>query len=287
VFFLQWTVSGSNVAGALEEAALSADGAALVTESSAVAGTISGTSVTLHTKILSSSGAVSGTLQGSDLLLAIPQTNGSLATVRFSPGTAVEYNLAVAPLRASAQRTNLLDEYVEDVEAQVPSSAAGLMTDTFQTASGLEAVVSYPSEDLAFDDKPVMQVLAWANGEWTSRATFDLPGAVVGTLVALHIAPGAQSFASTATPGAGDNLVGAVISNFGGRWHVVTFDTPQGRSSVLVSPVFTSGADLTMQQIGDAGGCVAKTPYRFDPKEDAFVVAGPITNNYESGTCQR
>ena len=125
VFFLQWTVSGSNVAGALEEAALSADGAALVTESSAVAGTISGTSVTLHTKILSSSGAVSGTLQGSDLLLAIPQTNGSLATVRFSPGTAVEYNLAVAPLRASAQRTNLLDEYVERAARAAPPRDGG------------------------------------------------------------------------------------------------------------------------------------------------------------------
>lgn len=286
--FIQWTPSGTRVTGSIQSAYLSTDGASLRSESGDVTGTVSGSSVTLDASALSSTGAVSGSFEGSDLLLTIPEQNGNLTTVRFSPGTVAEYNAAVAPLREAATQTAARDQFVNTSEAHlhlVPPvfQASG----TFRSKQGQEEVVTYGAPTSTADfETPIVQVLSWRNGQWTSIAIFGVGprgwGFGPGVIKTLDLGRGSISFGVTAVQGAGDNYPAVVVSNFGGAWHLVRFDTPQAVWAYAISPIFSSGPSVTMQQIGDAGNCVSKMPYRFDPKKGAFIVAGPTTNDNTS-----
>jgi hypothetical protein len=273
----------------MQVAYLSSNGAHLDSRSGAISGTQAGSSVTLSVGKLFSSSALSGSFEGSNLLLSIPEPNGSLAAVRFSAGSVAQYNAALVPLRTSAEQASALDQYVQENEVQQQGvTATSVATRPFGVGRGTEVVVSFepqPQSNASFTEA-VVQALAWRQGYWTPLAGFPVGGTYPGALVGMDLARGVTSFGVTSPTGAGDNIPGAVFSDFGGRWHLVNFDFQTGHPSPLVgSPIFGPGLNVTLQQIGFAGECVSKTPYRFDAKKDAFVVVGPTTNNYKSSAC--
>jgi hypothetical protein len=272
----------------MQVAYLSSNGAHLDSRSGAISGTQAGSSVTLSVGKLFSSSALSGSFEGSNLLLSIPEPNGSLAAVRFSAGSVAQYNAALVPLRTAAEQTAALDQYVQENEVQPQGMTATFVaTSPFRVGRGTEVVVSFETGSDASYTEAVVQALAWGPGYWTPLASFSVGGNYTGRLVEMDLGRGVTSFGVTSFTGAGDNFPGAVFSDFGGRWHLINFDFQTGGpSSIVYSPIFGPGPLVTSQQIGNAGACVSKSPYRFDAKKDAFVVAGPTTNNYKSSACR-
>ena len=74
-----------------------------------------------------------------------------------------------------------------------------------------------------------------------------------------------------------------VLSNFGGAWHPIVFETPQGPVSDIPSPLIGHEGQVTWRSIGDAGRCEQTTPYRFNQTRGVFVVAGATRNTCSKG----
>ncbi len=101
VDFVQMTRSGNSVTGSITSAELG--GTSLTSNHAAFTGVVNDKQVTLT--FPQGFGVVtnlSGALNGTALDLDVPQPDGTIATVEFSPGTVADYNKAVQALQARA-----------------------------------------------------------------------------------------------------------------------------------------------------------------------------------------
>jgi hypothetical protein len=192
----------------------------------------------------------------------------------------------------TAESASLLTEqrlalslYVRRNEAVKNPVNSSVMSSVLLTARGPTAVVTYATRPFTEAnggyEAPIVQVLSWRDGEWVPAATFPIARGwafAPGYLTALDLSHGAISYVVYGVQGAGDSTPAMVLSNFGGAWHPVVFETPQGRVSDIPSPLIGHGGQVTWRGIGDAGRCEQTTPYRFDPARGVFVVAGATRN---------
>ena len=110
---IQWTRSGNDLSGLLQEAIRKAPGSTEVeSPGRAFTGTMSGNGLTSTlNEGLGSTSALVGTLRGSGFTMTLPGEDHRLVTVAFVPGTVADYNHAVLEIEGMAE--------------QGPSSAAG------------------------------------------------------------------------------------------------------------------------------------------------------------------
>jgi hypothetical protein len=132
---------------------------------------------------------------------------------------------------------------------------------------------------------PVVQVLQDVSGAWLDRALlyfYSWPGFCPGSLAQSDgLIAGATTYVFSYENVAGDNYSGAVLSDVGGRWHLVTFAEPAG-FAFSKTPVTTSGVispdfgkqSVTSSDIWDAGRCSQSLMFRFDRPKDEFVSVG-------------
>jgi hypothetical protein len=93
---LRWTLSGGVLKGTVDASQLASD---VSGGQAAITGTVSGNSVSFEVN----GKTRTGTLDGSELVMHIPQADGSLLTLRFTPGDIDAYNAAIAALHGEGQ----------------------------------------------------------------------------------------------------------------------------------------------------------------------------------------
>ena len=181
-----------------------------------------------------------------------------------------------SPYRARHDREPALGHYIErHALVQSGTKVWYLRTRALTTSRGSVVAVSYPAtcpiEDL--EGASIVQVLSWRNGGWSPTATFPdvlLPG----QLAYLRLTHGTVSFSVTEVPGAGDNWTGAVISDFGGPWHLIPFDWHGKLTTYVRDPTFDGGGTV---QVGyHFWGCEKLRPYTFRPAIGEFVPSGSV-----------
>lgn len=166
VLFLGWTQNGSSVSGTYSTAFLASGNTKVTTNNYAFQGVVSGTSVTLTIEGGFSGQAISGQFNGDSLVLSFPQTDGTMSTQTFHPGTTADYNTGVQAVQVSAaglaaaasmdsassasaaqqqQATNEADRAVDSAARALQSDLDPFVSDT-QTLA--EAVTSM-NKDLA------------------------------------------------------------------------------------------------------------------------------------------
>ena len=187
--FVQWTRTQNRLTGTMQLAYLSSNGAHLDSQSGAISGTQAGSSVTLSVGKLFSSSALSGSFEGSNLLLSIPEPNGSLAAIRFSSSSVAQYNAALIPLRISAEQTSALDQYVQENEVQSQGETATFLASRpFRVGKATDVVVTFETESSGSFDEAVVQSLSWQQGFWELLASFSVAGVYPRGLVAMELA---------------------------------------------------------------------------------------------------
>lgn len=103
---IQWTRSGNDVSGSLQEVIRKAPGSRQVeSPGRAFTGTISGNGLTLTLNGgLGSASAIVGTLGGNGFELTLPGEAHRLVTVSFVPGTVADFNHAVLEIEGKAEQ---------------------------------------------------------------------------------------------------------------------------------------------------------------------------------------
>jgi hypothetical protein len=140
--FIQWTRTANTVRGTLSEAYTSlADPTHAQSESHSFTGVISGSSVTLT---LDSGTNWNGTLNGSNVTLSYANSDGSLQTFDFHPGSVAEYNAAVANVQGSAGQAQT---HKAQAQAAVAARARSVAQDQ-QNRQILDGDVSQVQTDL-------------------------------------------------------------------------------------------------------------------------------------------
>ena len=184
-----------------------------------------------------------------------------------------------------AKQRLALSLYVRQNEAAKNPVNSSVMSGVLLTARGPTAVVTYatqPSTKANACEAPIVQVLSWKDDKWVPAATFPVAAGwacAPGFLTAFDLAHGAISYVVYGVQSAGDSSPALVLSNFGGAWHPVLFETPQGRVSSIPSPLLGHKGQVTWRSFWDAGRCETTTPYRFDPARGLFLVAGATRNS--------
>lgn len=104
---LQFTAANGKINGTVQYAYLSANSTKTSTSNGAITGTVSASSLTIDDvdNVLNIGGIASGTISGTGFELAIPQQDGQIGNVAFSPSSVASYNSAVAALQRQARRT--------------------------------------------------------------------------------------------------------------------------------------------------------------------------------------
>jgi hypothetical protein len=125
VDFVQWTQNGSSLTGSITSAEL--DGTSVKSNRAAFTGVVNAKQVTLT--FPQGFGVVtnlSGSLNGTALDLDVPQPDGTIATVEFSPGAVTDYNKAVLALqdRAAQQRAQAAQQQAQQEAQQQAQQAA-------------------------------------------------------------------------------------------------------------------------------------------------------------------
>jgi ABC-type lipoprotein export system ATPase subunit len=189
-----------------------------------------------------------------------------------------------------AKQRLALSLYVRRNEAAKNPVNSSVMSSVLLTARGPTAVVTYATRPFteagADTEAPIVRVLSWRDGKWAPVATFPVARGwafAPGYLTAFDLAHGAISYVVFGAQGAGDSTPAMVLSNFGGAWHPIVFETPQGPVSDIPSPLIGHEGQVTWRSIGDAGRCEQTTPYRFDQTRGVFVVAGATRNTCSKG----
>lgn len=156
---VQWTRSGDKVSGTLSEAYIDrSDQTNLKTESDSFQGTISGSSVTLDfNQGLGITTNWTGTLDGENLTLSYTSNDGSVQTLKFTPGTIDDYNSQVSLTRqrvaaartkqaqqqaaaAAQQQTQQNDQTIDNEASTVADDISNLLTSDGSPQSDLQSV---------------------------------------------------------------------------------------------------------------------------------------------------
>jgi hypothetical protein len=99
VMFIQWTRSGSSVAGALREAIAKSSALRLESADRAFTGTVAGKGITLNlSSALGESSAYVGEVKERGFTLTVPGQGSSLITINFEPGEVSGYDAATKEL---------------------------------------------------------------------------------------------------------------------------------------------------------------------------------------------
>jgi hypothetical protein len=124
--FVQWTRTGNTVQGSMSVADLdSAEDTSVTTYDVAFTGTVGGHSVSLtFTRLLGSATTVAGQLGGSNSVLSLPQSDGSLQSITLHPAATAEYNADLVALRTTANANQQAADQASVVAAQSAAAAA-------------------------------------------------------------------------------------------------------------------------------------------------------------------
>lgn len=296
---VQLTGQDARVSGTLSSAVLTAKGTAVSTYHCTLSGTQTGAHLTLNATCSGSEYAYAATLTSTGLVL---QTQGNgVQKIAFARATVATYKVDIARVEGLRIENISLNSYLFSHNREGARAAFGpprlwASSGVLDVRGNVIAVVAYLAKP-AKQAVPVGAVLRWTGRSWspiwTSVQLFGgWLGFPSGTL-ALQLVPGTVSYAIEATPSAGDNWSGAVISNLGGYWHLIPFLVPMGAfgaardltTTAPVSPQFRAGDKVTLKNIWDAGACQQSMPFRYDRSSSEFVSAGPMTNAYRSSFC--
>jgi hypothetical protein len=96
-----WTVTGDSAHGNITGSQLDSSGTTIDTSTLSFTGVISGSSVTL--KLGGGTRSVSGTVTSGQLQIELPESDGTIQSVDFVPGTAGAFNSDVAKIQAVAK----------------------------------------------------------------------------------------------------------------------------------------------------------------------------------------
>jgi len=124
---VQWTRSGGQLTGELQQALLDGSGSTeqVSSQSQAFTGTISGNSVTLSlNQGLGSVTNLTGTLDGQELALNYPGQGGGVITIRMAPGGPSDFNADLTSLRGQAGQAQNQAAQQEAAQQQANSVAS-------------------------------------------------------------------------------------------------------------------------------------------------------------------
>ena len=124
---VQWTRSGGQLTGELQQALLDGSGSSeqVSSQSEAFTGTISGNSVTLSLNAgLGSVTNLTGTLDGQQLDLNYPGQGGGVITIRMAPGGASDFNSDLTNLQGQAGQAQNQAAQQEAAQQQANSVAS-------------------------------------------------------------------------------------------------------------------------------------------------------------------
>jgi len=103
VWFLHWVESRPPGSGSIAIAGnIQIDDNVSSTDNEGVSGTISGTTVAIATQGIANGTMVFGTLSSGRLTLSVPDSNGTLHSVLFTPGNSSDFNAAVDGIRSGS-----------------------------------------------------------------------------------------------------------------------------------------------------------------------------------------
>ena len=164
---LQWQ-SGSVVAGTYRNASLSgtAPDEQVSTGSGALTGTISGSSTSLD---LGASGQIYGTL-GSNLMLNVPQQDGTIQPVTCKPGTAAGWNQALTVLARQVTSDNAAaatQQQQQNTNAQITQADQQLASDI--TTLTQDATALNTDSTLAGDIQQMQTDLATERSDYQTK----------------------------------------------------------------------------------------------------------------------
>lgn len=179
--YVQWTQTGSHVAGTLEDAYVDpSDPTKVTTGTQSLTGEISDGNITL-TLDQSFLGAtnLSGTFSGSVLVLGIPNNNGTINEVTFAPATVSTYNRDADELNGDANRAQAAQQQAQAAaaaQAQV-SQDQGKVSDDAQavtedissmsTDENFSSDIGSVTSSLAEEQKDLAQTQSDAKAEET------------------------------------------------------------------------------------------------------------------------
>jgi hypothetical protein len=165
VDFLEFTLTGTSLTGSLDAATL--QGATVGHQHYAFSGVINGASITLTIPAgLGFQTSVSGEWQGSTITLSVPQQDGTLASVDFTPADTSKYNAAVDALQGQAQaaQQQQAEASASAAAAEQQQAADNALSSLAQTVSrdiaqlqsiGLDGDLTAAQHDLANEQKDV------------------------------------------------------------------------------------------------------------------------------------
>jgi hypothetical protein len=132
--FVQWTRSGNQLTGDLQQARIDSGSDSSGTESVAnqsvsFTGTVNGSSVTLAlSQGLGATQNLTGTLAGSTLDLNYPAQDGGITTIQMASGTAADFNRDLANLQGQVQTANTQAQQAQAAQQQANSVAGDAST---------------------------------------------------------------------------------------------------------------------------------------------------------------
>lgn len=146
----------------------------------------------------------------------------------------------------------------------------------------------------ASQDGPVISVLTeQTGGSWQPTVTLDSSGLTCPSVLVTSdtLIPGAKAFGFSYPPSAGSNSAGNLLSNTGGRWHLVDFILPPGLGGP--KPVTTTGLSnpdygqhtVTLSDSWLVGQCSQSARFGFSRARGAFVSIGKVVDHYPVKQC--
>jgi len=158
VAFVQLTVDGSHVTGTWEETYLGPGNTQTYAFQLSLNGTVSGQSVTVTLsgtvsgpgESVPGTGTVSGNLDGGTLTLAVPETDGTLASMVFTSSSSAAYNQAVGTLQARAASASASAQAAANAAAE-QSAAASEAASAAAEQAGLDATVTVAAKQVLSD----------------------------------------------------------------------------------------------------------------------------------------
>ena len=153
--YLQFTKTGSQFSGTLQEAELNSQGTGVKTSSNSVTGDISGANITLKTGLSFAQTSFSGTISASVISLNFADQSGQLVPVEFSPSTVAAYDALVAKLQSDAQATQASDQAAAAAQQQAAAAKQQLDNNTASAAQNVgsdEGNISGGSSNLQGDE---------------------------------------------------------------------------------------------------------------------------------------
>jgi len=154
----------------------SGTGTPLTSGNAALTGTISNGAVSLHEEL---GATLVGTIQGSDLIMQIPQPDGTVEPYMFHPGSAAEYNAQLQKLAAQLQnqRSTVTSQQQAAKTAQDQSNAGQSLANDLSKLGADEGAVSDANNALPAGKKRWSRMLKrrllprWRRRGNLSRAT--------------------------------------------------------------------------------------------------------------------